>query len=178
MKLNEITHDKETIDTILRRYKVRHFTINDDLIVDVDGSIMLNEIQATELPFKFGYIAGDFHLFNCPYLKTLKGFPIEVGRETNKTGRFEVFGCQSLMSLRGCPKVVHGEVIIEKCPEIKDYLLLLKIKEVTSIKISTKFQNPKDKKLNDILNKYLGTRDLMTAQEELIEAGLEEYTRL
>ena len=48
--------------------------INDDLTVDVEGSMFLSNKQIIQLPFHFGEIDGDFEISNNQ-LMTLKGIP-------------------------------------------------------------------------------------------------------
>ena len=54
------------------------------------------------MPFKFGKVQGDFDIYACDKLKSLKNFPDYIG------GAFEINGCNSLISLEGGPEEVGG----------------------------------------------------------------------
>jgi hypothetical protein len=76
----------------------KNYTINQDLSVDANGSVVLYGKKLQEFPVIFGKISGNF---NCStnYLTTLKGAPREVG------GDFYCRG-NNLTSLRGSPREV------------------------------------------------------------------------
>lgn len=122
-------------------------------------------------------------------LTTLKGGPSYVGG---------LFSCSenNLTSLEGAPEFVGGDFVCKNCPEltslkgvhkhikqvngvfdafeIKSHVLgLLLIKGITEIDLH-------NRKVNTILNRHLGKgmEGVFDAQEELIEAGLEEYAQL
>jgi hypothetical protein len=96
--------------------------INDDLTVDVEGSVSLSGLKLSKIPVKFGSVSGDFDCgknqltslegapekvgggFNCGWnqLTSLEGAPKEVGEDFN-------CGSNQLTSLEGAPKEVSGD---------------------------------------------------------------------
>jgi hypothetical protein len=137
--------------------------------------------------------------FSCQsnQLTSLEGCPTSVG------GKFSCWRNQ-ITSLEGCPttvgssfscednrisslkdihkqvKEIHGRFNASQNP-IKSHVLgLLLIKGCTKVELMS--NNPETKKVQDILNKYLpndrGHRGLAECQDELIEAGLEEFAQI
>jgi hypothetical protein len=112
---------KEGVIQVCEKYKIKNYTINDDLSIEVDGNVHLVEKELEYLPLKFNYVSGSFYCyknelkslkgcpqtvgtnFECSYnkLKTLEGCPQTVG------GYFDCFG-NELKSLEGCPQTVFG----------------------------------------------------------------------
>jgi hypothetical protein len=95
---NFIKESNEDIHSICRKYDIRNYTINEDLSVDVDGSVNLHSEGISELPIKFGKVSGNFYC-NSNLLLNLVGSPSEVG------GDFYCSGNQ-LTSLEGAPEKV------------------------------------------------------------------------
>lgn len=97
----------------LDKHGVVGYTIDDDLTVDVEGSVNISEIKLREIPIQFGKVSGDF---NCSgnILTTLKGCPKEVGGS---------FTCarNHLFSLEHGPKVIGADYYCDH-----NYLLNLK----------------------------------------------------
>jgi hypothetical protein len=91
---------KEEVEAFLKKNNIRNYTINDDLTVDVDGSVELSRKRLEMIPVKFGKVSVNFY---CEYnaLKSLEGAPKEVGGS---------FYCthNKLTSLRGAPREVFG----------------------------------------------------------------------
>ena len=93
-----IKESNENIDSICQKYKIQNYTINPDGTVDVNGNVVLDCLNLTELPLKFGKVAGTFFCGQNK-LTNLKGCPREVGGN---------FSCNSnkLTNLEGCPREV------------------------------------------------------------------------
>ena len=66
------------INAVCSKYNIRNYTINDDLSIDIKGSVYLFNKSLTKLPLKFNIVSGDF---DCSHnkLTTLEGSPKEVG---------------------------------------------------------------------------------------------------
>jgi hypothetical protein len=96
MRLNSIRE-------ICKKYGIENCTLNSDGSVDVDRSVELKYRKLTELPLKFGIVAGDFYCHENELI-SLEGSPIEVG------GNFWC-GHNKLVSLEGGPIRVGGEFI-------------------------------------------------------------------
>jgi hypothetical protein len=94
---------KWEIKVWLDEMKVTSYTINNDLTVDVDGDVKLNSKPLSQLPVQFGFVNGNFEVWNCK-LQSLKGSPIKV------TGKFNC-GNNLLQSLEYCPREV-GSVFL------------------------------------------------------------------
>jgi len=99
MKLHEI-------DIICEKYGIKNYSINSDGLVDVDGSVDLNNSQLTKLPLKFGkvtrlFFGGGFSCYNNN-ITTLEGSPHSVSVN---------FTCSrnKLITLEGCPRSVGGD---------------------------------------------------------------------
>jgi len=90
---------KEQIE-FLDKVSYGDWTLNSDGKVDVDGSVILDYLNLTKIPFKFGKVSGSF---DCAQnnLTTLKNVPVWVGGD---------FNCykNNLTSLEGCPDYVEG----------------------------------------------------------------------
>jgi len=63
----------------LEKYDIKHYLLNDDDSIDVDGSVNLNKAGLTEIPdyIQFRRINGSFFI-GSNELKSCKGFPINV----------------------------------------------------------------------------------------------------
>jgi hypothetical protein len=109
----------------------------------------------------------DFYCYDNLKLKTLEGSPEYV------EGDFDCSFNNSLTSLSFLPKHIGGYLIAAEIPLVKNYLVIFKSKHIGGIELQ--FDN--DTKIQDIINKYLPTKDIIGCQDELIEAGLEEYAR-
>jgi len=92
---------REEVVKVCEYYKIENYTINDDLSIDVDGSIGLYNKNLEHLPLKFNYVHGGFQC-NRNKLKSLEGCPKTVG------GDFVCYG-NKLKSLEGCPQSVGGD---------------------------------------------------------------------
>lgn len=93
----------QTIDEIeewLRTYRIRNYTINDDLTVDVDGPVYLVNKKLSIFPIQFGIVSGFFYC-NANNLVSLEGSPRHVGDD---------FFCNDnpLKTLTGSPLTVDG----------------------------------------------------------------------
>ena len=115
---NEIRFIKEfdKTESWLDSMGIENYTINDELIVNVSGSVWLSDKDLDYIPVQFGVVNGDF---NCSKnnLTSLEGCPTKVGG---------IFSCldNNLTSLKGCPTKVGGTFAcfnnnltsLERCP--------------------------------------------------------------
>jgi hypothetical protein len=135
---------------------------------DFDCSLCTNLTSLEGAPTEVG---GSFDCSVCTSLTSLNGAPTSVG------GDFDCSGCTSLTSLIYLPKQINGQLRIMNVPKVKNYLMIIKTYGITVI-LTTGHKN-----LNKILTKYLQplnskkVPDIIGCQDELIEAGLEEYAR-
>ena len=75
-QLDEVVKYAKIVQFI-KDYNIENATINDDLTVDVMGSVKLSNNDLTKIPVQFGKVTGDFFCSNN-YLTTLKGLPRHV----------------------------------------------------------------------------------------------------
>lgn len=89
---------QEEIKAWLDKYKVENYTINDDLSVDVNGSVDLSDVGLKRIFVQFGIVHGNFYCGNNKLI-SMEGFPYEV--------RGSLL-CQNnqLTDFAYCPKVV------------------------------------------------------------------------
>jgi hypothetical protein len=97
----------------LDEHKIKNYTINDDLTIDINGSINLRRCGVEQLPeyIQFGKVSGYFVCCGCK-LKSLEGCPQKVGYQ------FDCSECNSLETLKGCPKEVGDYFYCYSCPEL------------------------------------------------------------
>ena len=69
---------KEEVQTWLDEMGITKYTINEDLTVDVKGSVILSRNDLTSIPVQFGTVSGYFDLSDND-LTSLQGCPKEVG---------------------------------------------------------------------------------------------------
>ncbi len=101
-KVFELRDSKRYNDiTILKRYDIKNYTINEDGSVDIDGDVNLYDKGLIVIPVKFRNVGGDFDCSNNQ-LTSLEGCPESVGVN---------FYCDNnkLASLEGCPREVGGD---------------------------------------------------------------------
>jgi hypothetical protein len=89
---------REGVIQVCEKYRIKNYTINNDLTIDVDGDVYLGEKDLKHLPLKFNYVNGIF-VCRINKLKSLEGCPKTVNGS---------FFCSDnkLKSLEGCPKTV------------------------------------------------------------------------
>jgi hypothetical protein len=101
--------NKSDVEQILSILEVENYKINDDLSVDVNGSVDISGVEKLKLrliPIQFGKVSGYFFCKKNELI-TLEGSPKEVGG---------VFNCgdNQLTSLEGAPKKVGGGFICSR----------------------------------------------------------------
>lgn len=126
---------------------------------------------------------GSLTVEDCPELKSFEGFPEHVKNsaslkgctnvKTTKGIRFisktlNVSDCTNLEKLED---ITHAEEIIMWSTPIKNVLYVFNIKNLKKI-ISSSI------KVEQIVNNYLKSNDMLNCQDELIEAGFEEYAEI
>lgn len=90
-----------TTDEIVKlceKYDIEHYTINDDMSIDVDGDIEFYALNSTTLPLSFSKVYGSFHCLHN-HFTTLKGCPNYV------CGTF-ICSFNELTSLEYCPTYI------------------------------------------------------------------------
>ena len=89
------------VTPICKKYNIIGWSISDNGLVDVDGSVYLSLSNLNRLPLKFGKVTGNFDCGDC-HLTILEGAPQEVVRN------FRAYK-NNLTTLAGGPKLVRGD---------------------------------------------------------------------
>lgn len=102
-KLKSFMIERE-VGRICKEYSIRNYSINDNGLVDVDGSVTIyGGIRLDKIPLKFGRVDGNF---DCARnnLKSLEGCPEWINGS---------FNCEenNLTSLKGCPKYIRYDFL-------------------------------------------------------------------
>jgi hypothetical protein len=158
-----LTHDEKII--WLDSMAIQKYTIRLDGIVDVDNNVDLVIFKGSVLPVQFGKVSGYFSCAETT-ISSLQGVPQSIGGS---------FGCykSKILSLHNIHNHVKhiGKGLL--CGNYTTHLLgLLLIDGIIIFNIDS--GGPIDK----IFNKYVGTGDIISAQDELIDAGFIEQARL
>ena len=97
-------------DNISGNYKIDEKT----LAINSSSTITITDENLVELPsyIHFGVVKRNFYCVQCIELKSLVGFPKEVG------GDFYCGYCDSLKSLEGAPKEVGGGFVCDNCTSL------------------------------------------------------------
>jgi hypothetical protein len=161
----------ETIDTWLRKNAVSNYAISDEGVVDVIGRLELGRnangkpLGITAIPLQFGTVTGNFSCTGSE-ISLLNGMPRVVGGNA-------FFNATKIRSLRGIEKCIqHIDEGFYCDAQVTNVLGLLFIKGLKFVNIDQ--NGPVDR----VINKYLGTGDILSAQDELIDAGCIEQARL
>jgi hypothetical protein len=100
----ESVDEKSKIRKICKEYKIKNYTINNDLSIDVDDSVGFFSEGLVKMPLKFNRVSGNF---NCSsnYLTSLLGCPQWVGSD---------FACSGnkIDSLEFFPKFIGGGIYV------------------------------------------------------------------
>ncbi len=128
MKLTE-----EQIEFLDRVCKGK-YTLNSNGKVDVDGNVFMRGMNLTEIPVKFGYVAGNFYC-NGNKLTTLKNCPDIVNfifycQNNNLTDYFKN------LKERDFPRIIFWENVIPEYP-----FLINRLKNVTDYDTFKNFIN-------------------------------------
>jgi hypothetical protein len=175
----------------LNLYKIPGCIIAADGTISKTGNVDLRRFKGQTLPVRFGSVSGDFDVRDTS-LTSMVGFPRHVGGslKLNQTPISSLDGIPQMIggdaylldtdihSLSGISKKVEsigGTVVIGGSQT--HVLGLLEIRGVQQI-IITSLMNGTDSPVAVILNKYIGTGDIISAQDELIDAGCKEQARL
>jgi hypothetical protein len=170
--------------------QIERYTIRPDGVVDVNGSASIQNFQGSIIPIQFGTVTGEF---SCAHsgVTSLKGAPYHTGEgfycyDTNLItfdGLSQFIGGDlgahypgvdmNIISLSGIDRVVKhigGRLYVNReTTHILGLLLIEGIKEFTI---------DRDGPIDNIMNKYVGTGDILSAQDELIDAGFIDQARL
>ena len=166
--------------------KIINYTIRFNGIVDVSGGVDLRSFKVATFPVQFGHIGGYFYCDGGNIL-SLQGAPQSVDG---------YFYCNdsSITSLEYAPQSVGSSFYCARTKIISLHNIHNQIKHIDGtffggyaathllglllIDGITKFNIDNDGPIDAIFNKYRGTGDILSAQDELIDAGFIEQARL
>lgn len=129
IKLFENFNQYNQVIKWLVEMNINKYTINGDLSVDVNQSVLLGSIKLIEIPIQFGIVNGDFFIDNNE-LVSFKGFPKKVtgyldcshnkitnmvGSPTSIGGFFNCYD-NNITSLKGGPIEIEGGLNIYNNP--------------------------------------------------------------
>lgn len=121
--------NKDDIKAWLDKYKINNYTINDDLTVDVKGSVDLYGKSLSSIPVQFGTVTNSFDCGDNE-LTTFKGCPKKVGKifigvDNNVTslengpeeiGHDYYISNNPLVNLQHGPKKIGGDFLCRQVP--------------------------------------------------------------
>lgn len=93
---------------LLDSLNIENYTIDNNMIVNVNGDVNISDMGIKEIPFKFGEITGEFNIA-VNRLESLNNMPLKVGGDFNCSKNL-------LKSLDGCPKYIGGDLIATNNP--------------------------------------------------------------
>lgn len=200
MKLHEITNiqpqsfytNQEDIEHWLYEQNIANFTINEDGTVDVAGDVILKSYKGSTLPVQFGIVHDGFSIQDSN-LTSFVGAPRSVGKWFNgvNTKVSSIAGMPSYIgqglgiwntrihSLSGIHKVVRvckGHFSCNK--NVTHILGLLLVKGIIEVNIDSGELGERNGPIDNIINKYLGTENVIMAQDELLDAGFIEQAKI
>ena len=156
--------------------------------LNIDSDINFNFSDFVYIPVPFGTIKGSFHA-SIVSLESFKNFPTKVerslfaddtdissfeGLDVSVGHMLDLSSNDLLTDLRGIHKHINyvGHTLrIDIDHVTHGGLGILMIKGLKHVLT-------RNTEVDDILNKYLGTKDILAAQEELIDAGFNHIARI
>jgi hypothetical protein len=100
----EFLNTRKDVQAWLSQHNIKNYTIEDNLIVNVAGSVYFDGHELTHLPVKFGKVAGDFSCSGVGFT-TCQGFPREVS--------YDVWVCNNkLTTIQYAPEKIGGSFYI------------------------------------------------------------------
>ncbi len=176
--------DKNQIKRWLDEYEISKYLINPDHTVSVDNRVDIKNCNLKSIPVKFKHIYGDFNCsnnqltdlswapditegnFDCSYnqLTSMAGVP--------RTVEYTIFcNVNPFHTFKNIHKMTTCKRVLLPMSPIKGVLCWLLVPNIVQVACGH----------NDvaiILNKHLNTTDILSVQEELIDAGLGEWAKL
>lgn len=136
IKLFEDFNNHQEVITLCEKYGIENYTINEDLSIDVDGSVDISDMKLIKIPIKFNKVTGTFSCRNNN-ISDLENSPRIVGQN---------FICDinvELTNLKGCPEFVLGDFScmnsnlkdLGHLPKIIGRSLYLSHNKLTNVKI-------------------------------------------
>lgn len=105
---DELPTTKEEVIKRLKALKIKNYTINDDLSVDVNGSVELYNKRLKAIPVQFGEVTGSFDIRDNYFINSLKGCPRKIGSNF-------LASKNAISSLKFAPKEIGGTFSVSNC---------------------------------------------------------------
>lgn len=182
MKLSEINpkdrQDASRLVELIQKLKVPEYElelVNGEMVVNCKTDVDLGFQSFDKLPFKFNVIQGELAFGPNKELKSIEGFPSKAKAiDISNTG---------ITSLVGISDIVQETTIfyMQNTNVTEGGMGLILIKNLIHIEYGKLYSTIAKGKADpfEIIEKYLGRPDdIFDCQNELIEAGLEEYAQL
>lgn len=152
---------KDEIKIWLDEASIQHYTINDDLTVDVVGNVVSIPNLKHHFPVQFGKVTGDFNCYNAA-LVSLKGCPKYVGG---------AFNCSynELTSFEHAPEIIGNDFLAWINPILSFNTFNTKFGGTFS------FQHPQQIKLADFSNYFKKTGELNLESTQMEAILLNKY---
>jgi hypothetical protein len=164
--VHDIRTDRTAVKAWLDSHSIDNFRIASDGIVNVNGPVTIKQYRTWNLPLQFGEVRGRFNFFRGSSVVTFEGFPHTV------RGMVDL-STSEIKCLHGIDKIMKRvDGTFATTYKATHLLGLLLIEGIIKIDIDDGGQ------IDAILNKYVGTGDIISAQDELLDAGFKDQARL
>jgi len=160
-----ITNKKE-IKKWLDEMEIERYKINPDNTVDVEGSVIIYHKRLTIIPVQFRNVKYHFICDNNK-LDSFIGMPSNIGGDLYLDNN----NISSLHNLHKHLKKLDHKFFCDQNPIKSHILSVFFIKGLNFIEID-------NKQVQKIVNDNLNEGDVHKCQEELIQAGFEEFAKL
>jgi uncharacterized protein (UPF0128 family) len=164
--IHEHVVDPTRIYAWLHDHRITNYTVDNCGTVNIMGDLTMTDLRCWNLFVRFGQVSGNVLFSHGSSVVTFEGFPKVVCGNLNVAS-------SRITSMTGLDKVVKyvgGNIVGRK--GMTHLLGTLLIPGVKNICID------QGEAVDRILNRYLGTGDIISAQDELIDAGYVEQARL
>lgn len=165
------TDERKRIHDWCTYNSIRDFTISDEGVVDVHSEDMTSvlDVDTEKLPVKFGLVNGSMKVTG--ELSSLEGFPHTV------KGSITIHATK-ITNLHDVHKIIKHIGGTFVCPSDITHVLGLLLIDGLKIHDSHPPVDSDRGVVDEVIIRYVGTRDVVSAMEDLLAAGLKEQARL
>lgn len=155
---------------------------------EVTGSFSIGKCPKINTLKHMPKILGEFFSASNTSIQTLAHLPKIIGKDLN------VVNLPKLTTMEGISDIVKGDLVIYGLPKLKKFTFPKEVHGIVTfdrdfgsavnflnafnIKGIKEFEFRQNSKVAAIFNKYYPKKDMLNCQDELIEAGLEEYAEV
>lgn len=166
----KLLQSRDEIAKWLNDHYIKEFAINDDLSVDVVGRVRFIygfKDQVSEIPINFRYVEGDFTMYGQNVTSLGPWCP-------DYCYSFECYN-NEFKSFHNIHKYIKRTHFINIDQNATNLLGIFYIQDLEHIVVDD--DDEQIGPITEILNKYLPTKDVHSAQEELLELGFTQQAR-